>query len=37
LPPKIYFVAQSLKPDYGPCFPVEAAMRNLNGWILTFH
>jgi len=31
LPPKMYFAPQSLKPDYGPGFPMEAAMRNLNG------
>jgi len=31
------FAPQSLKSEYGTGFPIKAAMRNLDGWILTFH
>jgi len=33
----MYFSPQSLQTEYGPGFPMEAAVSNLNGWILTFH
>jgi len=31
------FFTPNIETNYGPGFPMSIAMRNLNGWSLTFH